>query len=461
MKKLNALIILGLFFVFLAGLSGCGENVTIVATADLLGDNGQAALINTDEPDETPIIVDIVENPSKILCSLDGTKAYVIGSADDEFSVIDLMTKTSEFVDIEEHLLQTRRIWDMGLSADGSKLIVGTRPLLNYTSNIEIYDTASLELLGSFSISLNPLDPYRGRKLVVDPQKEAIYVIATALLGTVAQVRAFAFDGTVLDAGKPIDSDLLDLNNYDIAISPDGDLLLAVSTKIFPFKVTDDGLEALNPIAGKGEGDNYKYYGKTKILFTKNYNMIYVNSAGLYIPGLCNIGGSCVCLDKQKILNNDEDPFVFSLVDFVNDDLIKWIVGMLDENIEDIIDPLQLYGIADSAIEGDTCYMVIASVKSMAFDLTGLQGGKYILAIYKTLPLIGNIWIGGKVIDTYPNNIAVNPEKDSMVLSYFWKNKIDIFERNPLLRWLLTSSTQVDLNNYPWALDMASVPLPE
>jgi len=344
----------------------------------------------------------------------------------------------------------------MALSADGTKLVVGTWSVFN-GGHIEVYDTSTLGLTISFKLFSGLTDPYKfGNKLVLDPKHDVVYVITTTgIIGTNPQVRGFNLsNGSIFDSGKEIESDeIITYGNYDIAVAPQGDLLLAVSKKIFPFKITDTGLEALNPIEGKS-GDTF--YGKTKILFSKNWGRVYVNSAGFYLPVLFNLGGSAYCLDKAKILANDPNPYVFSLVDFVHDDLIKWIVGLLSQDIENIIDPAQLYGIADSAIEGDTCYMVIASVASTALDLTGLQGGKYILAIFKTLPLVGNVWVGGKIIDWYPSNIGVNPANITLILSYFWRNQVGVYKRNPVLGWPLTSEKLIDIGNYPRALDIST-----
>jgi DNA-binding beta-propeller fold protein YncE len=448
-------IIGGLILVLALGFAGCFDNTAVVATADLLGQNGEVLLIDTDDMQASPTTVKGVNAPHEVLTSPDGRTAYVAGGSDDRIGVIDVQIKTSTYFQIKQYPLQTRRIWDMAITKDGARLIVGTQDTLGLSSHIEIYDAQTLVLQNDFSLK-NGFDFYLGRRLAVDPSRETLYVVATALAGIFAQVRAYAFDGTLLDR-KDIDPDILDIDNYDIAISPQSDLLLAVSTQIFPFKVTGSSLEALNPIAGKGESDNYKFYGKTKILFTKNYNMIYVNSAGFHVPGIANIGGSSVCLDKQKVLANDPDPFVFSLVDFSNDDLIKWIVKMLSENIENIIDPVQLYGIADSTVDGDTCYMVIASVRSFVFDLAGLQDGKYILAIYKTLPLIGNVWVGGKVIDTFPNGIAVNPVNNTLTLTYFWQKEAGIYHRNPIFGWLLTKEDKIAVGDYPRTSAVSSI----
>ncbi|HEY9161673.1 MAG TPA: hypothetical protein VIS94_11365 [Desulfomonilia bacterium] len=457
-------IYLVLVIVLCLGLVACGKNTAVITTSDLTGTNGQVVLLNTDDLTQPPVTFEGLNGLSpQVIVSPDGSKAYVCqapypNKGSDKILIIDLITQARTEVTIKAYPFPDdgRSIWDMALSADGTKLVVGTWSVIN-GGHIEVYDTSTLGLTISFKLFSGLTDPYKfGNKLVLDPKHDVVYVITTTgIIGTNPQVRGFNLsNGSIFDSGKEIESDeIITYGNYDIAVAPQGDLLLAVSKKIFPFKITDTGLEALNPIEGKS-GDTF--YGKTKILFSKNWGRVYVNSAGFYLPLLFNLGGSAYCLDKAKILANDPNPYVFSLVDFVHDDLIKWIVGLLSQDIENIIDPAQLYGIADSAIEGDTCYMVIASVASTALDLTGLQGGKYILAIFKTLPLVGNVWVGGKIIDWYPSNIGVNPANNTLILSYFWRNQVGVYKRNPVLGWPLTSEKLIDIGNYPRALDIST-----
>jgi len=441
MKK-GYLFLLMLLFL---GLVACGKNTAVVVTADFSGDNGQVVLINTDDLTQAPVTVDGVNGPfQQVIVSPDGATAYVCSAfGDNKICIVNLLNQSSSYLNLDH------AVWDMALTADGAKLVVGIQSLPDI---IEIYDTVTQDLLQSFSLS-GPIN--QGRKFVLDPEREVIYVIATNLL-LGAQVRAYTFDGSLLGGGYAIDSNLPVVDDYDIAIAPTGDLLLAVSSQIYPYLVSDAGLTALNPIPPKVSGDQGTLFGKTKILFTKNTNLIYVNSSGLWLPPL-NLGGSAYCFDKQKILANDPDPFVFSQVDFFQDDFIKWIVGLLSEDIADIIDPLALYGIADSMISGDTCYIVIASVGSWALDLTGLTNGKCILSVFKTLPGINlNIWVGGKIFDTFPNAIGVNRANNTLVLSYFWKNQVGVFKKDPALGWLLTEETTMGVGNFAKSLSMST-----
>jgi len=443
-----------LLMILFLGLVACGKNTAVVATTGLLGDNGQVLLINTDDLTQPPVTAAGVNGLfQQVIVSPDGATAYVCSSAlfNNRICTVDLLTKTSTYHDL------STAVFDMALTADGAKLVVS---LLN--GDIEIYDTASWGLPQSFPIAQSWLDPYKwGSKLVLDPKREVVYLIAIAVLPplpTTAQVRAYKFDGTMLGDGQPIASDILPIvDDFDIAIAPPGDLLLAVSSKIYPYLVSDAGLTALNPIEAQvSERDEGTFFGKTRILFTKNTNMIYVNSAGVKIPFVTNLGGSAYCLNKQKILADDPDPFVFSLVNFINDDFIKWIIGLLDEDIANIIDPLQLYGIADSTIVGNTCYMVIAPILQWALDFADISDGKYVLAIFQTLPIIGNVWIGGKIIDAYPTSIAINPANNTLVLSYFWKKKVGVIKKDPFLGWLMTEETTMGVGNYPRALSMST-----
>jgi hypothetical protein len=438
-----------LLMVLFLGLVACGKNTAVVATSDLLtGNNGKVVLINTDDLTQVPVTVDGVNGLSQqVIVSPDGATAYVCNAlGDNRICIVNLLNQSSAYLDLDN------AVWDMALTADGAKLVVGKQSTIDV---IEIYDTVTLDLLQSFAIAPNVLDYFQGRKLVLDPEREVIYLIATNWL-LQSQVRAYTFDGTMLGDGYAIDSDLPVVDDYDIAIAPAGDLLLAVSSKIYPYTVSDAGLTALDPIDAKVSGNKGTLFGKTKILFTKNTNMVYVNSAGLWVPPF-NLGGSAYCLDKEKILANDPNPFVFSQVDFFQDAFIKWIVGLLSKDIADIIDQVSLYGIADSTVEGDTCYMVIASVGSWALDLAGEANGKCILSIFYTLPVINlNVWVGGKIFDTYPSAIGINRANDTLVLSYFWKNQVGVFKKDPILGWLLTEETKIDLGNYPKALSMST-----
>jgi len=440
-----------LLMILFLGLVACGKNTAVVATSDMLtGDNGKVVLINTDDLTQAPVTVDGVNGLfQQVIVSPDGATAYVYSAiGDNRICIVNLLNQSSSYLDLDH------AVWDMALTADGAKLVVGKQSTIDV---IEIYDTVTLDLLQSFPLAPNLLGYCQGRKLALDPKREVIYLIATTVLQQ-AQVRAYKFDGTMLGDGHAIANDLAlpVLDDYDIAIAPAGDLLLAVSSQIYPYLVSDAGLADLNPIPPQVSGYEGTLWGKTKILFTKNTNMVYVNSAGFWLPPF-NFGGSAYCLDKQKILTNDPDPFVFSLVDFFHDDFIKWIVRLLSEDIEDIIDPASLYGIADSTISGDTCYMVIASVASMALDLTGLTNGKCILAIYHTLPGTHfNVWVGGKVFDAYPSAIGINRANNTLVLSYLWKNQVGVFKKDPFLGWFSTEETKIDLGNYPKALSMST-----
>jgi len=436
--------------------------VVSIATSDVLGNNGTIVMVNADDLTQSPVNLSGINEPKEILMTPDGKQAFVSGGESKCFCVVDLINKTTQLIDIESHFLEIRRIRDMALTKDGGRLIILTYThLTNANSNIEIYDTTSLEMISSFQIHQSITDGYRGFRLTVDPTRDVIYMIATSIGGHIwAQVRAYTFDGELIGEKHKIDSDILDLNNYDIAIAPQGDLLIAVSNKIIPFKVTDAGLEALNPVGG-GDDDNSWYAGKTKILFTKDSGMIYVNSSGIRIPGVSNIGGSSVCLSKSHILNNDENPMVFSLVDFFNDGLINWIVDQMGEDINkvtDLLDPGQLYGIVDSTIEDNTCYMVISSVTSLAANASEITDGKYILVIFKTLPLVGNVWVGGRILSQYPGSIAVDPGNDVLVVSYWWDKEVGLYYRYKGLGWLLSEEEIVPLEQFPNALGIGNVP---
>jgi len=472
-KKVSIILItlsLGLFTIITNGFAmgyfpdeDPETEVVTIATSDVIGNKGSIVMVNADNLIQSPATLSGINEPDEILITPDGKTAFVSGGENSKICAVNLINKTIQYITLESHFLEIRRVRDMALTSDGSRLIVLTYThLTNANSNIEIYNTNTLERMSSFKIHQGLTDLYRGFRISIDPTRDVIYMVTTSIGGHIwAQVRAYSFGGMMIGESQTIDSDILDLNNYDIAISPQGDLLLAVSKKIFPFKVTDTGLQPLNPIGGESSENETWYAGKTKILFTQNSGMIYINSSGIRVPGVTNIGGSSVCLSKDRILENDDDPFVFSLVDFFNDGLINWIADQMGDDVNkvtDLLDPGQLYGIADSTIEDNTCYMVISSVTSLAADASEITDGKYILVIFKTLPLVGNVWIGGRILSHYPNSIAVDPGNDVLTLSYWWEKKVGIYYRYKGLGWLLSEEEIIPLDQYPHAVGIENVP---
>ena len=85
-------IIGGLILVLALGFTGCFDNTAIIATADLLGQNGEVVLIDTDDMQASPITVKGVNAPREVLTSPEGRTAYVAGGSDDRIGVIDVQT---------------------------------------------------------------------------------------------------------------------------------------------------------------------------------------------------------------------------------------------------------------------------------------------------------------------------------------------------------------------------------
>jgi hypothetical protein len=66
--------------------------------------------------------------------------------------------------------------------------------------------------------------------------------------------------------------------------------------------------------------------------------------------------------------------------------------------------------------------------------------------------------VGGKVIDSYVNDLAINPAKDTILFSHFWNKEIGVLHKNPLLGWFFTDDlAYTGLSNYPKAIGMASI----
>lgn len=424
-------------------LAGCREDTAVVSTTNmpLGGTEGRTVLINTNDPAKVdPVVID---TPGRALVSIrseDEKKVYIAQSqgGHDVITVVDADTKTATHVSIEEHAAQVRHIWDMVLSGDGSKLIVGTRNSAFTSCWVEIYDASSLARLTSFTLKRSLVDYYRiGQKLAVNPVKDELYAMVIGDVVQPVRIRALNFEGDFLGEDLTMNADYWDYN-YGFGVSSNGRLLIGVSDKIYPFEIADQGLVALPAIVGDAG-----YYGKVKVLFSEDFNVVYITSSGAYLAGTTNLGGVCSVLNVGKILAGDSDPFIHSTVDFIYDDFIKWVAGNLSSTVGDLLDPLQLYGIADACMVGNTCYVVIASVAGLGVDMVGVTDGKYILSAFQTMPFGGQVWLGGKVLDKYPGSLTVNGANDTLVVTYPWNQGIDILKKQG--SWLTPSSTPVDL----------------
>lgn len=478
MKKTVIVILL----VCLSAFAGCKtyDSTAIVVTTDSVGLNNETiTLVNTDDLSVAPVDLSLgdMDLPNTVLVSPDSTKAYVASAhyplmavGSDTVQIVDVKDRTiSDSITVEHNeFINSTYIYDMALNSDGSKLYIGSWSV--YHAFVDIYDTATLELLKSFNTDEGDYlgeDGYRWSwKLAVNPNLDVVYILAAN--GIEARVRAYSADGGLLGGTEyPIDWCGIDnLFDYKLAVSPQGDLLLALSSKTYPFSINDDGsLNVLYDTDSDGLSNGIDWqstdaatlYGKTDILFTSTKGIIYINSAGIHLGSL-NLAGGSVCMSKEKILAQDPDPYIYSLTDFV-DDLLPWIVKKLGfDTVSDIIDATQLYGIASSTMVDNTCFMFIAPILTMDGENLEIPN---ILAVFKSV-FTGKtpLWVGGMTTNTYSNKISVNPQKDTLCLANAWSSSLDVYSKNPILGWAkMTQEGTVDLgtDKYPQVMGMSSL----
>lgn len=468
MKKVMGLIFVVCLWSCLACfITGCDqeagpENIAVIASANLSGgDNGKIELIDTANPFVDHTVLDGVKNPTHVLTSPDGLTAYICGSSYSRIAVVDILTKTVTNYDINGN-----RIWDMALSKDGTKLIVGmSRGILNF-SEISVYDTSDMTVLHDFSAYEDELFPTSvyGCKLAVHPTNDFVYVISKDILSLNIYVRTFSFSGGLVGTRIKIASQSWfggDFDDYDIGISPDGKLLLAVSSDIYPFVIDDLNFELLPLYANAGIGvDNSPALkGNSTLLFSENGKYVYVNSRGIRYLNLINDGGGSLLLSRKKISAEEENPVLYDMIDFM-EDLVPYLSEYLvEDTYQDIVDLFlgdTLFGIAASTIQGNTCYMLVAPV----VDATAIaESGVYLLLISSYDPFLGmNVMTGVRLLTEYPNGISVNSDRDTMIISYSQSDvrKVEIIKRDSLLGWSLSGSKKVDLENNPRAMGIVT-----
>lgn len=474
MRKAIHLVILVSLVIF----SGCRKDTTaVIVTTDLAGlSNETVTLVNTDDLSLAPVSLSLgnMDKPNKVLVSPDSSRAYIAsarypigGSGGENLKVIDIKTKAVIKTIARSYDGLPAQIFDMGLNGGGTRLYVGRWSALR--AYIDIYDTSTLERCGGFDLDEGLLDPYDFCwKLAVHPTMDVVYVLAARLAGAGDPVvRAYAADGALLGATHTIAwCGIENYNDYKLVLAPQGDLLLALSSKTYPFRVNTDGsLSILYDTNADGNSDGIAWqetstatlHGKTDVLFSQDKNTLYINSAGIHIGDL-NFAGGSVCLSKTRIIAEDPNPYIYSLTDFI-DDVLPWIVKQItNEDISKIIDNTQLYGISASVMVDNTCFMFIAPILAMEVgDLTIPNIFAVFNSVFKDwTPL----WVGGMTTTTYANTMAVNPDKNTLCLGNLWDNSVDVYAKNPVFGWaMMKQKGTIALGDevYPQAMGMASL----
>ncbi len=431
------------------------ETIAVVASADLAGgNNGTLSLINTDLPHDDHTVIEGVKKPTHVIISPDGGAAYVCGSSEAVIAVVDIATRSVTKYDVNGNT-----IWDMALTKDGKRLVVGTnRGLLNY-GRIIVYDTADMRVLNDFIAYENEMLPTSvyGCKLAVHPTSGYLYVISKDIFSTNIYVRAFSPEGLLVGQRIKIASQSWfggDFDDYDIGISPDGKLLLAVSSDVFPFAIDDLTFEphSLYGNMGLGVDNSPALKGKSTLLFTDNGKYMYVNSTGIRYFDLINDGGGSLLLSRKKIMAEEEAPVLYDIIDFIEDMvpiLSTYFAGETYQKIVDMFMGENLFGVAASTVQGNTCYMLLAPVVDAA---TVTESGAYLLLISSYDPILGmNILSDVRLLTEYPNGISVNGKKNTLTISYSRTGlkQLEIVKKSPLGGWTFSGSEIIDLENNP------------
>ena len=466
-KKWGVILLLVSFALSIWMVTGCDqpsdtEDIAVVASANLLGgDNGKIELIDTKDPSVDHTVLSGVKKPMRTLVSPDGLTAYVGGSNPPVVSVVDIPNRTAV-----NHGVDGNSIWDMALSADGARLVVGVnKGLLNY-SQIVVYDTTDMSILHNFNAyesGLFPTSVY-GCKLAVHPSADMVYVISKDLLSLNIYLRTFSFTEGLKGTRIKIASQSWlggDFDDYDLGISPDGTLLLAVSSDVFPYVLDGETFlpTALYVNGGIGVDNSPALKGNSTLLFSENGKYIYINSSGIRYLDLINDGGGSILLSRKRIDAEDPQPVLYDMIDFI-EDLVPYLSGLLgDDMYQEIMDMFlgdTLFGIAASTIQKNTCYMLVAPVVDASLIV---DSGLYLLLVSSYDPILGmNVITGLRVLTEYPNGISVNKERDTMIISYSQANskKIEIINRDDFLGWSLSGSIAEELENNPRAMGIAT-----
>ncbi len=499
---------LGAMIAISIALTGCVEekNVALVATASVIGnENESLRYINTDDMSLDRNSQSLgIDQPNIIITAPDGKKAYVASAhyplppAHDRnwLFQIDMENDTATSFKVTEAGKDMEgfgflgSIFDMELSQDGSRLFVGNFSVTR--AYVSTYDTATLDCINYFTTDLtshpdNPKvinsDFHRGVwDMAVNPKMEnVVYVLAGD--GVDTSLRAFDMDDTfdVLyrkvarllgedDYYLPY-SGAENSQDYSLIVDPEGELVVVLSDKLYPFRVEADGslteLYGGNGVPVAPDNSSATLFGKTEMHFTKNdiypKGIMWVNSSGIKLGGL-NLGGGSMCLDKDRLLNEDADPYVYSVGQITN----GLVTGLLDilgaDGAADFINNIQFYGVSASAMAGDYALMTLAPIASM--DLVGdivkndAIAGKTFFVAFKpifagTTPTLH----GAQILDIRPNLMAVNPDNDMALMTSYYDKELRLIEKSPTWATTKTRSTKLGDGNltyaYPHALGFA------
>ena len=150
---------------------------------------------------------------------------------------------------------------------------------------------------------------------------------------------------------------------------------------------------------------------------------------------------------------------LYDMIDFM-EDLVPYFSGLLgDDMYQEIMDMFlgdTLFGIAASTMQKNTCYMLVAPVVDASLIV---DSGLYLLLVSSYDPILGmNVITGLRVLTEYPNGIAVNKDRDTMIISYSQANskKIEIINKDDFLGWALSGSIAEELENNPRAMGIAT-----
>ncbi len=456
-------------------LCGCKEdtNMAVVGTG-----NDAIDMFNTDDPTEYKSIKNIVDDPNQVMMSPDNKLAYVTSDDDNKIIVVDLQTqKIKNTIELKGNFFAINGIWDMDLSGDGSTLAVGYDEdkvaLINTTTNA-IETTVDIDQ-GSDDF------PY-GQKLAINYYGDALYTLEVDKFLGIPSSDPDLESYSAANNWKRLDKiEITDFGfwdhitsiaikdhvEYEMAVSPHDDVLIAMSSKIYACTINENG--SLNNVYPDGldatsDENDAVLGGNSRILFTRQ-DKIYITSAGIHLNAFdteANLGGGSVCLDKQAILDGAENPFIADLDNFLND-VLPWIVGKLGLDnavVNYIVDNLSFFGISASCVGGNTVYMVISPVVTLTKEDTGLPIDiTPMLAIFENILNDFDLWVGGTMLGNYASSIAVNPAEDTLLLADDDSNVVEIIKRQPVIGWnFLNPAASVEVDGKAQAMAAACVP---